>query len=95
MDLSLVRAPGLVKSTGHTTVGRSSGCAGVKARLFGWDRAGVWHAASVGADEVADGRDDKDLRGARFWVKLARKGKQPSRSRSLLLAVIPRRTFVD
>ena len=44
-----------------------------------------------GPDEVAEGRGDKEFRGARFWVKLARKGKQAEPIAILLLAVVPGR----
>src|SRR6266700_4937585 len=34
---------------------------------------GVWHADTVGADELAEGRAGTQMRGLLFWVNLARK----------------------
>jgi redox-sensitive bicupin YhaK (pirin superfamily) len=36
---------------------------------------GAWHAESVGADEVKEGRGDTEFRSVLFWVNLARKDK--------------------
>jgi quercetin 2,3-dioxygenase len=36
---------------------------------------GAWHAESVGADEVEEGRGDTEFRSVLFWVNLARKDK--------------------
>lgn len=66
-------------STGHTT---GPGGTIERARLpegsLLWIRTGrgVWHAESVGADEVEDGRGDEEFRGILFWVNLAREDKQ-------------------
>jgi quercetin 2,3-dioxygenase len=37
---------------------------------------GVWHAESIGLDEVREGKDGGEMRGVLFWVNLARKDKQ-------------------
>ena len=36
---------------------------------------GAWHAESIGAEEVAEGRGEAEFRGVLFWVNLARKDK--------------------
>jgi quercetin 2,3-dioxygenase len=74
-------------STGHTT---GPGGSIERARLpegsLLWIRTGrgVWHAESVGADEVAEGAGDEEFRGVLFWVNLARKDKQ-AEPRALVL----------
>jgi redox-sensitive bicupin YhaK (pirin superfamily) len=66
-------------STGHTT---GPGGSIERSRLpegsLLWLRTGrgAWHAESVGADEVAEGRGDEEFRGVLFWVNLARKDKE-------------------
>jgi redox-sensitive bicupin YhaK (pirin superfamily) len=66
-------------STGHTTGPDGSI---ERARLpegsLLWIRTGrgVWHAESVGADEIEEGRGNEEFRGILFWVNLARKDKQ-------------------
>ena len=74
-------------STGHTT---GPGGSIERARLpegsLLWLRTGrgVWHAESIGADEVAEGRGDTEFRSVLFWVNLARKDKQ-AKPRALTL----------
>src|ERR671924_453247 len=36
---------------------------------------GAWHAESIGAEEIAEGRGDAEFRSVLFWVNLARKDK--------------------
>src|SRR5437773_4341817 len=66
-------------STGHTT---GPGGSVERARLSEgsllWLRTGrgAWHAESIGADEVAEGRGDTEFRSVLFWVNLGRKDKQ-------------------
>jgi redox-sensitive bicupin YhaK (pirin superfamily) len=75
-------------STGHTT---GPGGSVERARLSEgsllWLRTGrgAWHAESIGADEIAEGRGDDEFRGVLFWVNLARKDKQ-AEPRGLVLA---------
>src|ERR671937_2986580 len=65
-------------STGHTT---GPGGSVERARLSEgsllWLRTGrgAWHAESIGAEEVAEGRGDTEFRSVLFWVNLARKDK--------------------
>jgi redox-sensitive bicupin YhaK (pirin superfamily) len=66
-------------STGHTTgPGGSFERAQLREGSLLWLRTGrgAWHAESVGADEVAEGRGDEEFRGVLFWVNLARTDKQ-------------------
>jgi redox-sensitive bicupin YhaK (pirin superfamily) len=68
---------------GSASTGHSTGPDGSieRARLdegsLLWLRTGrgVWHAESVGADEIEEGRGDAEFRGVLFWVNLARKDK--------------------
>jgi redox-sensitive bicupin YhaK (pirin superfamily) len=77
---------------GSATTGHSTGPGGSFERVrlpegsLLWIRTGrgVWHAESVGADEVADGRGDEEFRGVLFWVNLARKDKQSEPRASVL-----------
>jgi redox-sensitive bicupin YhaK (pirin superfamily) len=65
-------------STGHTT---GPGGSVERARLSEGSLLalrtgrGAWHAESVGADEVEEGRGDTEFRSVLFWVNLARKDK--------------------
>jgi redox-sensitive bicupin YhaK (pirin superfamily) len=65
-------------STGHTT---GPGGSVERARLSEGSLLalrtgrGAWHAESVGADEVEEGRGDIEFRSVLFWVNLARKDK--------------------
>jgi redox-sensitive bicupin YhaK (pirin superfamily) len=74
-------------STGHTT-GPSGSIerAHLSEGSLLWLRTGrgAWHAESVGAEEVAEGRGDEEFRGVLFWVNLARKDKQ-AQPRALVL----------
>ena len=45
---------------------------------------GAWHAESVGADEVEEGRGDTEFRSVLFWVNLARKDKDVEPSAQVL-----------
>jgi redox-sensitive bicupin YhaK (pirin superfamily) len=45
---------------------------------------GAWHAESIGADELAEGKTDAEFRGVLFWVNLARKDKQVEPSAQVL-----------
>jgi quercetin 2,3-dioxygenase len=66
-------------STGHTTgPGGSIERAHLKEGSLLWLRTGrgAWHAESIGAEEVAQGRGDAEFRSVLFWVNLARKDKQ-------------------
>jgi hypothetical protein len=45
---------------------------------------GAWHAESIGADEIGEGKDDVEFRGVLFWVNLARKDKQVEPSAQVL-----------
>src|SRR2546428_1494429 len=74
-------------STGHTT---GPGGSIERARLAAGSLLalrtgrGAWHAESIGADEVDEGRGDTEFRSVLFWVNLARKDKQAEPS-SLVL----------
>ena len=46
---------------------------------------GAWHAESIGAEELEEGRGDTDWRSVLFWVNLARKDKQAEPSAQVLL----------
>jgi len=65
-------------STGHST---GPGGATERARLETGSLLklrtgrGVWHAESIGADEVREGKVGGEMRGILFWVNLARKDK--------------------
>ena len=66
-------------STGHTTgPGGSIERVHLSEGSLLWLRTGrgAWHAESVGAEEVADGRGDAEFRSVLFWVNLARKDKK-------------------
>jgi quercetin 2,3-dioxygenase len=66
-------------STGHTTgPGGSIERAHLSEGSLLWLRTGrgAWHAESIGAEEVAEGRGDAEFRSVLFWVNLARKDKQ-------------------
>jgi len=65
-------------STGHTTGPNGSiERAHLSEGSLLWLRTGrgAWHAESVGAEEVAEGRGDAQFRSVLFWVNLARKDK--------------------
>jgi quercetin 2,3-dioxygenase len=74
-------------STGHST---GPGGATERARLTEGallalrTGRGVWHAESIGADEIEAGRGDVETRGVLFWVNLARKDKQVEPSAQVL-----------
>lgn len=66
-------------STGHTTGPNGSiERAHLSEGSLLWLRTGrgAWHAESVGAEEVAEGRGDDEFRSVLFWVNLARRDKQ-------------------
>jgi redox-sensitive bicupin YhaK (pirin superfamily) len=66
-------------STGHTTgPGGSIERARLSEGSLLWLRTGrgAWHAESIGAEEVAEGRGKEEFRGVLFWVNLARKDKE-------------------
>jgi len=66
-------------STGHTTGPNGSlERAHLSEGSLLWLRTGrgAWHAESVGAEEVAEGRGDDEFRSVLFWVNLARRNKQ-------------------
>ena len=86
-------------STGHST---GPGGAIERVRLTAgsllWLRTerGAWHAESVGADEIEEGRGDTEFRGVLFWVNLARKDKHIEPTAIVLRAEqIPMRTEGD
>jgi redox-sensitive bicupin YhaK (pirin superfamily) len=74
-------------STGHST---GPGGAMERARLSAGallalrTGRGAWHAESIGADEVNEGRGDTEFRGVLFWVNLARKDKDAEPSAQVL-----------
>ena len=76
-------------STGHTT---GPGGATERARLKAGSLLkvrtgrGVWHAESIGADEVRDGVTDGAFRSVLFWVNLARKDKDVAPTAQVLEA---------
>jgi quercetin 2,3-dioxygenase len=65
-------------STGHST---GPGGAMERARLEAGSLLkirtgrGVWHAESIGEDELREGKGGTEMRGVLFWVNLARKDK--------------------
>jgi redox-sensitive bicupin YhaK (pirin superfamily) len=66
-------------STGHTTgPGGSIERARLSEGSLLWLRTGrgAWHAESIGAEEVAEGRGAAEFRSVLFWVNLPRKDKQ-------------------
>jgi redox-sensitive bicupin YhaK (pirin superfamily) len=86
-------------STGHTTgPGGSIERVHLSEGDFLWLRTGrgAWHAESIGAEEVAEGRGDAEFRSVLFWVNLARKDKdaEPT-ARVLRGAEIPSRREGD
>jgi len=74
-------------STGHST---GPGGAMERARLETGSLLklrtgrGVWHADSIGADELREGRAGTQMRGLLFWVNLARKDKGAEPTAQLL-----------
>lgn len=65
-------------STGHTTgPGGSIERVQLSEGSLLWLRTGrgAWHAESIGAEEIAEGRGDAEFRSVLFWVNLARKDK--------------------
>ena len=46
--------------------------------------SGAWHAESIGADELEEGKTDAEFRGVLFWVNLARKDKNVEPSAQVL-----------
>jgi quercetin 2,3-dioxygenase len=74
-------------STGHST---GPGGAIERARLSAGallalrTGKGAWHAESVGAEELEEGKTDAEFRGVLFWVNLARKDKDVEPSAQVL-----------
>ena len=57
---------------------------------------GVWHAESIGEDEVREGKDGSIFRGVLFWVNLARKDKHVDPTAQVLTpAEVPERREGD
>jgi quercetin 2,3-dioxygenase len=74
-------------STGHTTgPGGSVERAHLSEGSLLWLRTGrgAWHAESIGAEEVAEGRGDSEFRSVLFWVNLAREDKHSEPSALVL-----------